>query len=368
MADWQRGLLATPVEPSYFVLSSGAQSAIIIADRSPPFPSGASSLSKKSQADLIVRLNGPGVGQSRLAARDFAKILSSLERGLQQVAAVLGGELSRRPGPPRKAISEACSFDVISYANGSAVIGLTLAARQQSTFLPDVGEASFAALLDGLALILEGGDVAAPMPHGFDIGVVQSCEALGAVLDHGINKIEISDRRRDRPTFTYTQAGRARIRARLVVTPRAGAVSKSGRLEVISGHDGIEGRLYEPDGSVWQCRFRPEHIAQLPAAWLKTIRVVGDIAGERVIDVHSLFADESAAEPQGKAGREDAGQFWQAVSIGDLAARQRVSPVSDPAELAEAWGRDDPLDDISGEICEDRESRRRAMRNRQARQ
>ena len=36
--------------------------------------------------------------------------------------------------------------------------------------------------------------------------------------------------------------------------------SKIGRLEELNGHERLTGKLWEANGTQWQCHFKPEHI------------------------------------------------------------------------------------------------------------
>jgi hypothetical protein len=311
-----------------------------------------------------VRLTGPAVAPGRLAARDLAELARRLDQALRRIGRVLYGEGSRARGRSARDIEELCRLYLVSWGAGSAVAGFDLPEPPpQLPLFGHIGEDSLDALLAGLVQ-LSAPQPRPGLPDGFDTGVLQACEALGHLLDRGIDRIDFKagSRQGDFAT-TYSAPTRERIRELIERPQETGEVVKTGRLEVLNGHHGLAGALWGPDGSRWLCRFKPEHVESLPEAWLKTVTVRGTIAGDAgVIDVVAISSRDGGSGAD-EAGRDAAG-FWKAASLDELIAIQAVSPVTDLSEFDAIWSEGDAFDDALSELLEDRAQRRRVRKTR----
>lgn len=310
------------------------------------------------------RLAGPAVGPGRLAARDLAELARRLEQALKRVGRVLYGGESRGRGRGARDIEELCRLYLVSWEEGSAVAGFDLAEPPaQLALFGHIGENSLDCLLSGLARVGLP-QIAEPeqrLPDGFDAGVLEACDALGHLLDHGIDTIDLTGGPQGQPVaVTYNAATRERIRELIERPQQTGEVVRAGRLEVLNGHQGLGGTLWQPDGSRWICRFKPEHVDSLAEAWLKTVTVRGTIAadgGGRAIDVVALSVRED------RGGTDDTGPgavaFWKSASLDELIAGQEAGPIADLGELDSVWSKGDVFDDALSELLADRVRRRR---------
>ncbi|MBZ0271614.1 hypothetical protein K8I61_06235 [bacterium] len=128
-----------------------------------------------------------------------------------------------------------------------------------------------------------------------------------------------------------------------------------GRLEALDGHDGLTGRLVEPDGTTWRCVFKPEHEPRLGAAWLQTVRVTGEVREgmrEKVIDVDVLVLKDDRVDRFGSSA------FFENLSIEEIARRQGWQPRS-IEEIQSHWPapEDDP-EEFRRYLAEDKRQQR----------
>lgn len=134
----------------------------------------------------------------------------------------------------------------------------------------------------------------------------------------------------------------------------------TGRLEELNGHGSLTGRLWEADGTKWRCRFRVEHLAQLPDAWMRTARVIGraivEGGRERILEVESLVVLANGTEAR-STGAEMS--FWKSLPLSELAIAQGVSPVSDLDEFRKLWPVDDDPDELLRHVLNERMVRRK---------
>jgi len=125
-------------------------------------------------------------------------------------------------------------------------------------------------------------------------------------------------------------------------------ISRTGRLDMLDAHDGLKGRLWDSDGTVWTCRFDDGLAPMLPGAWRRTVTVSGRRRG-RQIDVRRLQLEPEAAS------------FWDEPSLARLAEVQNVRPLDRLEDLHEAWEADPLIEDPLAVVLEDRNSRRNAL-------
>ncbi len=310
---------------------------------------------------FTVKVGGPAVGPGRLAARDVAEIARRLEQALKRIGQVLYGEESRGKRRKPRDIEQLCGLYLVSWKAGSAIVGFELAEPPpQLSLFGYVGENSLKAFLEGLAGLSEEEPAEAQFPAGFDTGVLESCESLAAVFDRGIDTLTFSSPGLDPArTVIFTPSTRQRVRSLLRGPLEPGRVSKVGRLDVLNGHAGLAGGLWEPDGTRWQCSFKPEHVDVLPEAWLKTVTLVGEATRDGILKVETIRVHGAqSAIP----GVEEA-PFWQPTPLEDLADRQDVAPVDDLDELTALWPEDEAFDDALGELLRDRSVRRQARKS-----
>lgn len=310
---------------------------------------------------LTVTAAGPRVGEARLSASDLAEIVRRTQQALQRVGQVLYGEESQGRGRKRKEIEELCELFLVGWRKGSAIADLELGEPPAQLHLFGyIGEESVRAFANGIAKIAAGGVRPEKLPDGFDPGVLQSCDALMKVLDHGIESVVYEARNGTRfPAVRLDSFVRENIRELLGQPADVSQSVRTGRLEELNGHGALTGRLWEADGTKWLCHFRNEHLEQLPDAWMRPVRVAGRAVvqetKEGTFEVESLvILDTDLPE----ATLSEAVPFWESLSLDELAQRQGVGPVSDLDEISARWPEDDDPDELVEHVLSERAARR----------
>lgn len=310
-------------------------------------------------------IEGPRVGEARLSASDLATIILRSQQALKRIGQVLYGESSVGKGRKKKEIEELCEIFVIGWKPGSAIAEVELAEPPpQMSLFGYIGEESLKAFLNGMKTIQSGpSDAKQATPAGFDAGVLQTCDFLGRVLEHGIDSVRFQPIRvAGISALVFDRPLRERVRELLGKPIDQRQVEKVGRLEVLDGHRGLQGRLWEPDGTKWQCIFKPEHLEVLPDAWLRTVKLIGEAIlepnKERVLNVDSVLALEDEIEQSPLPGESDKMPFWTSLSLAELAEIQDVQPAEDLDSISALWPVDDDPDEILAHILQERSSRR----------
>jgi hypothetical protein len=302
------------------------------------------------------------VGQGRLSAGDLAEIIKRTQQALKRVGRVLYGEDSRRQGRDKADVEQLCELFLVGWNPGSAIAQLEFAAPPpQMHMFGYIGGESLRAFLTGMRQISSVGTAETELPPGFDQGVLQSCDSLAKVLDHGIDSIGFESPEEGADTgFTLDHALRSRVGEILGRPVDVASVARVGRLEELNGHGALTGRLWEADGSKWLCHFEPDHLEQLSDAWMRTARVVGratiEEGRERVLDVDSVVVLEDEMTLSANA---ESAPFWESLSLDKLAEQQGVEAVSDLDEISALWPVDDDPDEFLQHILQEREARRR---------
>ncbi len=310
---------------------------------------------------LTVTMKGPRVGDARLSAADLAEIVKRTQQALKRVGRVLYGEDSQRQGRDKADIEQLCELFLVAWKPGSAVAQLELGTPPpQMDMFGYIGEESVNVLVAGMPTMKDASVTPASLPRGFDRGVLQTCDALAKVLDHGIDSITFeSQNGRALGQFTLDLPLRDRVRELLGQPVDVSGAARTGRLEELNGHGTLAGRLWEADGTKWLCRFKQEHIEQLAEAWMRTVRVAGravvEEGRERILEVESLVVLEEEIPPS--AARESA-PFWNSLSLDELADQQGVAAVSNLDEISALWPVDDDPDQLLEHILHEREARR----------
>ena len=309
---------------------------------------------------LRVKMTGPKVGQARLAASDLAEIVMRTQQAVKRIGQVLYGEQSRGQGRKRREIEELCELFVVGWEPGSAIAALELAQPpQQLIAFAHIGQESLHAFVAGVKAVGASAQGCTRPPAGFDLGVLQTCEALGRVLEHGIDAVVFQSRNGQASAeAVYDATARNCVRSLFGQPTDLGLTTKTGRLEMLSGHGQLLGKLWEPDRTRWTCYFKPEHLELLPDAWMRTValtgRAVDEEGKEPTLAVESILVTGDAVEAEGAT---EAG-FWRSMPLDELAEQQGVSVVSDLDEIADLWPADDDPDALMHYVLAERSERR----------
>ncbi|MBE0616953.1 MAG: hypothetical protein IH608_03355 [Proteobacteria bacterium] len=321
---------------------------------------------KARPARLEVIIAGPRVGEARMALSDLAEVLRRAQQALKRVGQVLFGQGSQGQGRKKREIEDLCELYVVDWRPGSAVTALELAEppRQLSMFA-HIGEESLEAFVSGLACLRTRAPSRQPLPRGFDAGVLETLDALGGVLGRGAETIRFLSRDPRSASATFDEASREAVGQYLGEPRSIDLVTKMGRLEVISGHGALTGRLWEADGTRWSCEVGPEHAAILPEAWLRAVKATGRAVlaegRESQLKVETLMPLDRDAEPESGMDEEEA-PFWTTTPLADLARQQAVGPVQDLDELAALWPADDDPEALLRYVLAERAERRALSR------
>ncbi|AHB89088.1 toxin-antitoxin system antidote component [Thermosynechococcus sp. NK55a] len=319
----------------------------------------------RGRPGFSIKIEGPRVGEARLSANDLATIILRTQQALKRIGQVLYGESSVGQGRKKKEIEELCELFVVGWKPGSAVAEVELAEPPaQMSFFGYIGEESLKAFLNGMMRIKdEPIETLQMVPAGFDPGVLQTCDSLGHVLDHGVDTITFRPIHVETvPPVTFDRPLREKVRGLLGKPLDQRQVEKVGRLEVLDGHRGVQGRLWEPDGTRWLCIFKPEHVELLPDLWLRTVRVVGEAVvepnRERVLNVASVVTVEEEFQESALGGEVELAPFWTSLPLEKLAELQGVQPADDLDQISALWPVDDDPDQMLAHILEERSARR----------
>ena len=318
-------------------------------------------IKSKGAMGLTITVEGPRVGEARVSVDDFVEIMRRTQQALKRVGQVLYGESSIGKGRKKREIEDLCEIFLVNWKPGSAVAEVELAdPPAQLSLFGYIGEESLKAFIRGMDTIQT--EPSPSLPAGYDGGVLQTCDALGRVLERGIDSIKFEPRNGvPLPSIAFDRKLRERIRGLLGKPISQRQAEKIGRLEELNGHGGLTGRLWEADGTKWLCIFKPDHIELLPDIWLHRVKLVGETViapgGERTLSVESILPldgeiEETAAVTEGFP-------FWSSLSLEELAEQQKVSPVEDLDEISALWPVDDDPDKLLDHVLADRSTRRR---------
>lgn len=317
---------------------------------------------------FAIKIEGPRVGEARVSANDLATIILRSQQALKRIGQVLYGDSSVRKGR-KKEIEELCELFLVGWKPGSAVAEVELAQPPaQVSLFGDVGEECLKAFLNGMERIrTREPDTAQPLPSGFDAGVLQTCDSLGRVLEHGIDTVTFEPVRVIGVVpVTFDRPLREKVRNLLGKPIDQRQVEKVGRLEVLDGHRGLQGRLWEPDGTKWLCIFKPEHLKILPEAWLRMVRLLGEAViepnKEPTLHVASVFPLEEDVRETSVTEEAEKLPFWTSLSLEELAEIQGVQPAGDLDSIAALWPEEHDPDRMLDYILNERLSRRRIAR------
>lgn len=308
---------------------------------------------------LTISVRGPAVGPAQLAVRDLIEILGRTEQALKRIAEARGTPAPGRRGRKVKAVEEQCRLHLVSWAAGSAVAGLTLGTPNRPDLFNEVGQESLDALIDHFQWL--GRDQPpSPWPPFLIRGALEAYAALGQALDRGIDEIRFTAYDRSHRCAAFTPKVRERVREMLILPDEPGRERRTGRLDVLNAHAGLEGRLWEPVGTRWTCKFHETVADLLPNAWRRTVTVVGIVnRAKHEIIVEALLIDDA----DGEATSSAAPPFWEETSLPELESRQQVGAIARIEELTAAWSSAPLDDDPLADVLEERRRRRAAVRS-----
>jgi hypothetical protein len=304
---------------------------------------------KPEDIRLTITMDGPRVGEARLSVNDLAEIIRRGQQALRRVAQVLYGQSSIGKGRKKKDIEDLCELYFVAWERGSAqgVVQLATPPPQLALF-GSLGEESLQAFLRGMERLSQDDGASPGALEGFDAGVLETLDAMGAVLDHGVDFIRFSpEGPLQGKTAVFDRPARERVRKALTQPQAVGQVTKAGRLEMVSGHGGLKGNLWEANGTKWTCLFDEDHLERLAEAWMRSVQVSGKtLEGgrehEMVVET-ILILDPAIGEEQAAFETPPGVPFWRTIPLEDLIHEQQIEAADDLDELSALWpGEEDP--------------------------
>jgi hypothetical protein len=162
---------------------------------------------------IRVRLDADDIPDGEIALADLAKVASSTQKFLRQIAGNLVGQ--RGPGAPRKGVIEASSLRLVGLKPGSTILeiaGADIASHALDYDIPtDLTELSFDMLVGGLSAI-SSDDPQPDLPVGFDKQLVDDLDDwLKSVRQYKSVALEAQVRSKTKVVKTVPRRARARL-------------------------------------------------------------------------------------------------------------------------------------------------------------
>jgi len=298
---------------------------------------------------LKAHLKGPAVKDNAIQLTDLADFARHLQYAVFRVAAVLlGQDRSVKRGPTPDRIAETCTLELLALEPGSVGLAMDFKRDGQPTLFGEhLGEAALQKLLEGL-LILE--DPNAPLPEGYDTGVLSSWRDAGKLLGRGVENIRF-----EMQTGTVRQSANFDCRLNEQIAERLQAPVHNRRTvqgRLLMGdfkETGYRCRVHPPIGTPVTCTFDDTHRDAVLGALTKLVRIVGEAteAEGRIKSLHIADIEVLEAGEMEAAFYEAPFDFEDFVSIETAAAEQGVEPVTDfGVLLGDFWPEDESADDF----------------------
>ncbi len=274
------------------------------------------------------------------------RLLSELNKAFHRTGMVLLGEAeSVKRGPYQRSIRDEIALDLVLLTHGSpnTVLGFERAPGQQAFDGIDFGVQIIEKSLQGLAEIQGSGE---GLPMGFDAGTLLAWRDVGILFEHGVDKISFSlNHRPQRLSTVYNKNGYRRVQER-IKGPQINIRTIEGRLLMADFKEhGTRCRVHPSIGEPIICLFDEVQKEEVLENILYYVRVNGEakedpITGKinsiKIQDIQRL-EDRNEGEdllPQGTPLPTD---FWQSLSLDQLAELQGARPLADIASLFGTW-------------------------------
>lgn len=258
----------------------------------------------------------------------------------------MGQAESIRKGPMQKSIKEEIALDLVEITHGSpaTILGFERSLDQQSFEEMDVGLEIIEKTLSGLQQVQQSGD---ELPAGFDPGVLIAWRDLGTLFEKGVDTISFSLNHRPQSMESrYDPKGFQRIQER-IKGPQINIRTIEGRLLMADFKEhGTRCRIHPSIGEPVLCLFDEGRKEEIFDNILHYVKVVGEAKEDpftgkiSTIVLHDIQRLEDREEegkdllPQGTPLPTD---FWQSLSIEELAQAQGVRPIDDVTLLFGTW-------------------------------
>lgn len=297
---------------------------------------------------LTIRVEGPEIGSGRIPIEHLLTLLGETWKALLRYGQRLQGEReSTRRGPKRKNIKQALSLELVEITHGSPATMLHFTPPMKQLELWNQGVISL--YEEAFRGLQQAEEEKAPLPHGFDRGVLMAWRDVGLLFEKGVTEITFSINHRDTPLIAkYTATGCEIIQKR-IQGPETNILSIEGRLLMADFKEyGTRCRIHPPVGDPVLCLFDEEQKEEVLENILRFVRIVGEAKTDpnsgkiRSLKIHDIKAlqerEEEASEllPEGRP-LPQAFDFWKSWSIEELAQMQGVQSVNDVSVLLGGW-------------------------------
>ena len=294
-----------------------------------------------------ILLKGESIGTHRIPVSQLLLLLSELNKVLNRVGRVLQGQgESVRRGPTQKSIKDEIGLDLVELTHGSpdTVLGFERPSGQQAFEGLDFGVEILEKALKGLMEVQQEGE---ELPAGFDSGVLIAWRDLGTLFEKGVSEIQFFLNHRPQPLgASYNPNGYGKIQER-IHGPQINIRTIEGRLLMADFKEhGTRCRVHPSVGDPVLCLFDEERKEEILENILRYVKIIGEAKEDPItnkitsIVLHDIQRLEDREQertdllPQGTPLPSD---FWQSLSIEELAQAQGVQPLGDVSVLFGTW-------------------------------
>lgn len=302
---------------------------------------------------LKIRFDGTSVGAGRIPVGHLLKFLGNLNKAFQRTGRVLKGAAeSTKQGRPPQQLKEEIDLDLVLLTEGSPAAVLGFERRQTETFLPqmDFGIEILENSIRGLDEVQKTADEA-PLPHGYDTGVLMAWRDAGILFFQGVERIEVTLNHRSVPlTTAFTPTGYERIQRR-IKGPQTNIRTIEGRLLMADFKEhGTRCRIHPSAGDPVLCLFDEEQKDEVLEDMLQYVRIVGEakedaftgrITSIKIHDIQRIEGCEDKAVDLLPQGTPISRNFWESPSLDELAFTQNVQPLANVRVLFGTWPGED---------------------------
>lgn len=302
---------------------------------------------------LKIRFDGTSVGAGRIPVGHLLRFLGNLNKAFQRTGRVLKGAAeSTKQGRPPQQLKEEIDLDLVLLTEGSPAAVLGFERRQTETFLPqmDFGIEILENSIRGLDEVQKTADEA-PLPHGYDTGVLMAWRDAGILFFQGVERIEVTLNHRSAPlTTAFTPTGYERIQRR-IKGPQTNIRTIEGRLLMADFKEhGTRCRIHPSAGEPVLCLFDEEQKDEVLEDMLQYVRIVGEakedafterITSIKIHDIQRIEGCEDKAVDLLPQGTPISLNFWESPSLDDLALSQNVQTLTNARVLFGTWPGDD---------------------------
>lgn len=295
-----------------------------------------------------VRLTGSDAELGRVAAADVARMLLGVERAVARAAGHIIGRQVKPTGRRGRTIEESTGFRLLGIERGSVVGVLGLPSESVEEEHLDLEVPSLADLALDAALATAAGDET----QHVDVAdaFVRLSDELGVGTRFDAVTIE-QERAGDRRMVTLDRPARERLRELVASAPRSRDDSLVGVL-VEADFERHTARLRTAAGQSITVRFEPYLSDSIQEVLRRQTELVGEVTYDpKTMEARSVNLRDIVRSEQLTMGLE-AGEFWTARSIGDLAAERGVGPVDDIEVLRDHEASDDEVDRVLAALGE----------------